>query len=338
MADAIAAEQEHRAAAASGRPSPLEGVAYDATRHEHDLLRPADSPVDAAVLRLVEAFDHAGTTEREDLRSRLSLNDFYTLITFARRSCVRALRDDDARPAVAGLTALVMVDADRVDWRDVLVALALVSFVLRELGGGVDSLFNDAISRATPGVAEMLVRFIRPSSEDLDPVNWGVRLVETTDGLGLVDTGYEFFDPSVDLLGMSLAVSDAVEGDEYRMSSPRIAERLPVVWLPGADPKAANRVVDSCVGCVVLSGRLNRGGVNPGSQQITVFLVEAGSEDDAEMLERWASGGSHAALGVRHGSLFCLVVARSFVEGVAAHETADSLERFAPVLRAVLGG
>jgi hypothetical protein len=46
---------------------------------------------------------------------------------------------------------------------------------------------------------------------------------------------------------------------------------------------------------------------------------------------------SFSLLGNAEGRLFCLTVARSFVQGVAPFETSDGLARFGPDIQAVLG-
>jgi hypothetical protein len=50
------------------------------------------------------------------------MDDFYALLTFARRRALEAPRNGHTTPALAGLTALTTIDAERVDWRDVSVA------------------------------------------------------------------------------------------------------------------------------------------------------------------------------------------------------------------------
>jgi hypothetical protein len=336
MADAVAADERHRKAAAWRGRSPLDGVRYEAEAGEHDLLRFVESAVDDRVGQVVADFRSADGQARAAMRAACTLDDFYTLIAFGRRSAVRALRSGSGDPARSGLAALALVDSERVALRDVVVGVGLVSYALRELGGGVDGLLNDMIPLATPQVAEVFARFIHPAADDLDPGTWGFKQVTTADGPALVDTGIEYFDPGHDLLGIGLRIAGLVDRDEYRTYSVRIGERLPVVWLPGAGRAAANVVLDRCTGCVLLNARLQADVEHAASQQFTVFLMEADGEADAELLESWVAGGSHASLGVRRGSLFCLVVARSLVADVPSYESTASLERFStPLLDAL---
>ena len=69
-----------------------------------------------------------------------------------------------------------------------------------------------------------------------------------------------------------------------------------------------------------------------------MFLLEVGDDDAAQRLAAMARHGSPLAalLGVAIGRLFVLVVARSWVEGVASYETTDRLTRFAAPLAAAL--
>lgn len=46
------------------------------------------------------------------------MRDFYTVLSYARRAAVRALRSNDAELACRGVAALSVIDENRIDWRD----------------------------------------------------------------------------------------------------------------------------------------------------------------------------------------------------------------------------
>src|SRR5262249_18233339 len=86
LAKATAAEARHREAALG--PSPLGGVEYDASRGEVSLFRFVESPTDEIILRFIDECRRLGSNERAEVRSSLTMEDFYTLLNF--RSTARA--------------------------------------------------------------------------------------------------------------------------------------------------------------------------------------------------------------------------------------------------------
>ena len=301
-AEASKADAEHRARFPDLGHSPLAAIGYDLWAWEHDLVRFVESPVDAEVSNVVADFRTADSARRSYLRNLLTPKDFYTLISFARRSAVAAIRGADASLARDGLNAVAIVDVERVDWRDVLVATGLIAHVLHDLGDM--SAISGVLPLAEAPVAALIARFEDPSEDDADPASWGFRKVRTRHGAGFADTGIEPYAPARDLL----------EGDDYRARSFRLGERLPLVWLPGTDRQEANRAVDGCTGCVVTNTTLSASAVaTADSQQLTVFVVEAPGPQQAADLEGWSTGGSHASLAYRDDAVVCLLIARSFV-------------------------
>jgi hypothetical protein len=116
MAAARAAEAHHQA---EPHPrSPLAGVAYDPAARELNLLHLAPTPKDELIDEFVDRFAASGGEERALQRSSLTMGDFYTVLNYARRAAVRALRSNDGELARRGITALSVIDENRIDWRD----------------------------------------------------------------------------------------------------------------------------------------------------------------------------------------------------------------------------
>ncbi len=330
-AAALSAAQRHHETLEDGRPSPLEGVGYDFWAGHHDLIRLVAAPADKTVRSLITLYRHTENEGRAGIRSALKMDDFYTLLTFARRNAVRALRANDPGLAADAVTAAALIDSERVDWRDILWALGLTTYVLRGLTTDADAVIGRAQGMAEPNVGEMLSRFIAVSDEDADLAAWGYMQVETAAGVGFVERGIADYAPTVDLIDIALEIAEVIDGDKYRVSSISAADELAPVWLPGASQDEADLAVDACRGCVNVSARLEPDAHSDvDAQQFNVFLIEASNEADAGQLQDWAAptDGSHQAVSVQHGPLLCLVIARSFVQDVEPFETADSLSRF----------
>jgi len=75
--------------------------------------------------------------------------------------------------------------------------------------------------------------------------------------------------------------------------------------------------------------------------QSTVHRIPCGNggrrgRANALRLAKTNTSPHHSKLGLATGRLFCLIVARSFVDGVAAYETQESLSRFSDGVTAIL--
>ena len=307
-ADALAADRHHRERHPGG-PSPLDDVAYELGNH--DLARFRTSPVDAAVQSVVRSFRDAEPAARQALRASLRMGDLYTLVSFASRAAVRALRDEARDVALDGALAVAAVDVRRVDWRDPLRALGLLSYSVRRLGGVPGELFAAPKKLAQPEVVRMFERFDDPESDDADLSSWGYLEIETAEGPGFVECSFEPYSPQTDLVGLALRLADAIDADRYGVRSITAAVGLPDVWLPGATARDAQPVLGRLRGCVSLNARLAEDAHGRAdAQQFTVFLAEAHSDRDAERLQTWAAvAGSHAVLPLSRGRIVCIAVA-----------------------------
>src|SRR5262249_26963862 len=107
------------------QPSPIHKKRYTFVRCETSLIKPAPHPLDDTIASLCRKFVRSRQAQRQTLRASLSMDDFYTLLTFAHRAAVFALRDRGAVGVAAGrrcavgvadgLTGVAMIEAERVD-------------------------------------------------------------------------------------------------------------------------------------------------------------------------------------------------------------------------------
>jgi hypothetical protein len=307
MAAAQRAERRHR----FRDPSPLAGVSYDGLAGEYDMHRFVSSPVDEAVGSFAERFDLAAEEERARLKDALTMDDLYTLMTFARRCVLRSLRGAPPELLRAAAAALRAVDERRVDVRDVAWATALVAWAAQR--AGIDS-----------------------SREPVRLADWGYRCVDVGNGPVLVGEHGERFEPETDLVAAAFDVAAAIEADAYRVTDLAAGARLPDVWLRMSP--AVEAALGAVRGCVSMHGALDPdAGADADSQQLTAWLVEASDEHEASALAAAAvSTDDHEAIGRSRGRLCCVLVGRSFVDGVRAHEPPGALERFGAPLEGAL--
>lgn len=334
LANAIAAENRRLRFAAG--PSPMAGMAYDAWRGDLDLLRTVPAPLDARIADVCRRFASMSLPDRTSLREAISLDDCYTLLAFARRSAVFSRRERSGQRLRDGLFAVALVDSQRVDYRDIPVALSLLSHAAAQLGGDTRATFDEAAALAEPRVAEFIRSSARP--HDVRPAT-GYHEVATTYGIGFIGWGLRPYAPTYDFVALAMALAEMVEADQYRPTSIDIATDLPAVWLKAAGGSAVATLEQARAGATV------HGALRPGvhssyaDQWLLAFLVELPTSDAAEVL-RAASATlaptTYSLLGVARERLFCLIIARSVREGVASYESAAGLSRFASPVETIL--
>jgi len=264
------------------------------------------------------------------------MDDFYTLLAFARRSALAALRSGDPLPIRDGLTALTAIDGNRVDHRDVSVAAALLSYA----GTHDPAPFRNASAHADQTVSEILLGFAKEPVEHLG--DWGYREVITDSGRAFFEDNGRRYEPTADLARLALHVAALIEEDVYRVRSIGVGDDLPDVWLRGADRDAVSHAAGLLAGCAAVRADLDPAAhPHADAQRLIAFVAEAANDADAALLSMAATpGGSppHEALGLRAGNLCCVVIARSFVEGTSSFEKPDALERFSGPLSKLLEG
>lgn len=111
------------------------------------------------------------------------------------------------------------------------------------------------------------------------------------------------------------------------------------MWLRHASDPSLQDALGAIRAAATIHGRLRPDASSlHASQQLTIFLVEMREANLAQRLFAMSEepAENFALVGIAEDKLFCLVVARSFVQGVGAFETRESLGRFGPDIRTVL--
>jgi hypothetical protein len=330
---AAAQAEQRRLAKALPAKSPMPKEKYDFECEEMSLLKPVPHPLDSRLASLCKRYAKSNDQERAAIRAAISMEEFYTLLTFAHRAAVFAIREHSAAWAVDGLTAVTMIEAERVDWRDILVALGLLHHAATRAGLDADQVFRDMSMLAEPGTAELVQDFRSRPRSDKKLNSWGFEEVETDEGIGLIQGGFGRTKPTYDLIAIAVEIADYLATDKYRPSSIDFGEMMPRVWLESRDNTALDKALKAFRTGASISAELRRTkGVKSGSQHFVVFLLEMRTEAAARQLleiARKKKPTSFCKVELAAGRLFCLVVARSFWGGVKSYETRQSLVRFA---------
>jgi len=303
-------------------------VQYDFWAGETDLARLVPSPIDDEVRLLVHQFVALDDEAQSLVRTSLTIDDLYTLLHFCRRATVASLRDGDAGLARDALAAIALVDVDRVDWRDVPGPLELTSYAVGATGGDLADqlrrLNSMSVEKMGPMVGRLQNQSVAPSLRSAGYIG-----VTTRHGFGLLDcrSGVRKSDNLGPLL---VGLADEIDFDDYRTSSLTLGGDLPPVWFPRPNRDRAEAIADASSGAGSVWAR-HRPGPDADAQQFTVFVLGTGAPERADELLQLSEGDpgvSHAALAMSHGSIFVLLIARSWKEGTDGTETAESLERF----------
>jgi hypothetical protein len=332
IADARSHEQA-RLQKGNTPPSPLPQGDYEPRLGEWELLNPAPSDLDAQIRKICMAFAALPEAERAKFTSAISMDEFYKLITFARRAAVFALRDKDVEFLQDGLTALAMIEAKRTDFRDILWVLALLYHTASRICVDADSLLRNTATIAEPETRDFLTGFTgRDERYKSLKDSWGYLEVETAFGRGFARWGFKPYAPKTDLLTTAMKIASIIDADSYRTDSIELATELPDVWLKTPEPSSLKQTLAKvCAGATITARLPADKHTEASSQQFAVFLVEMDSPDSANVLLKLSQSKKpkdYSMLGIAADHIFCLVVARSFVQGVAAFEKGESLNRF----------
>jgi hypothetical protein len=324
MAAATSAEERHQQERRD--PSPLTGVGYKLAAGKFDLFRFVDAPTDDQVAAFVDSATQLQGEARADLRAALTQEDLYTLLTFARRAAVRALRGD-AEQLIRGWLAVGLVDLERVNWRDAAVATGLLTY-----GASRTNTYHApdlALAVPSPAMAKLLRQYSQSSSDGL--AVWGYREVQTSAGPSLVeDYGHEYR-PTVDLLAIAESLAQVLEADRYTLTGITTGTEIASAWLPAHDA-ATEQARKSVRACLSLSAapRDEAADAFP-THTFLAYVAECATPDDARRIARAAaqSASSNVAeLAVSHDRLCAVLIARSTVKGIASDESTDSITRF----------
>jgi hypothetical protein len=335
MAQAIAAQRRHEKT--NGAPnSPLADLRYSSI--ENRLWRWVDSPIDSRIEPVVTDFAALGEAERNSMRDSLSMDDFYTLFTFVRRRALAVLRGSEARRIETAFVSIAMIDLERVDWRDLLMANSLVCYAGERIGAPVADLVSRTIQLAERKTAEALMRQ-RTTRIDLAQ-SCGYREVRTSEGVALFETGYEHFSPQADLERIAFKSAMALENNGYEIEDISLANDLPLTWLDGHDGSAIAKVARSLTGCVAIHGvPLADPAPRSSGQSLLVFLGEAASEVDAREIAaaaQNASSSQRSELGLAWRRIFVVIIQHSWMADTPPMESVHSLERLRGVFERLL--
>jgi hypothetical protein len=310
--------------------SPLAGVRYSA--RAHDLVRFLDDPVDEHIAQIVAEATGLPNEPREALRLSLTVEDAYTVLAFARRRAVSALRTRSVRQASEAVRSLTLITLSQIDYRDLSAEFPL--HAVSELGGDLDHAIRDAVALSEPSIASYFAA--RGEAARTGSLrDWPLLEVRSSYGLGYMDHLSSGYGPSIAIAEMAVRLADMIDVDGRYLVKNMQTSDLPEVWF-----NAKRRTGKlPATGCVSLSATL-QGSADRWSHGLLVFLAEMATESVASELTMAAtiSTGERPQVATAVDRCIVLVIGGSFTHGQKAIETTGTLARYLDMGVAALDG
>jgi hypothetical protein len=307
--------------------SRLEDLGY--ANRARDLVRFIEDPLDDAIGRVAREAFEMGSRQREALRRSIGEREAYTLLLFAKRRSVSALRmaNTYALQAIQGLT---LITRDTIDFRDLSVDFPL--YAARELGADMRTLVPNAVTMSEPGVAgSFSARATMIPTMTLQ--SCALMEVESSYGMGYMSTRDGDYKPSADVAGCAVRLADEIDAEGTYAVNELHTSSLPSVWF--GDVRRRDQPATGCVGfsAILRAESTGRG------HGLLVFLAELPPTALCSELAARAAATStpdRPQVAAAHGRWMALVIGGSHVQGQAPVETAASLARFETAARALL--
>jgi hypothetical protein len=333
------AERQRRTKAQRAK-SPMPDQKYDFERDELSLLKPVRHPLDAKLAALCKRYAKSSDQKRAAMRSAIRANHYDTLLEFAHRAAVFAVRERKAAWAVDGLTAVTMIEAKRAaDWRDILMALGPLHHAATRAGLKADQLFREMSALAEPGMVKLLEDLrTRPRGEK-ELGAWGYEEIETEEGVGFVEGEFGRIKPKIDLIAIASKIADHLKAERYRSPSIEAGESILRNRLESRNNVALDEALRACRTNVLIAANMRR---SKGMESyLLVSLHEMKSKAAARRLLEIArkkkfNPERECKVELAEGRLFCLVVAQPKWSDVPSYETPESLARFATPIGDIL--
>lgn len=341
LADAEQKEQE-RLESEDYNDSPFPEFNYSKWKGEKSLINPQVNELDSFIVQLTKQYIRANESERKDIRNSISQDDIYTIFTFCQRATIFGIRENENKSFIENsLNSLAMVDPERCDYRDALVAMAFANHGIQKSSLNKNDLYKKASKLANPKMAELLIGFEARNIDDQSIENMaGYTEIQTENGVGFVQYGYEEFQPKVNLFEIGFKISEFVENEKYQGASISVGESLPLIWVDGEDNSELKEILNHSLGTVSVKAYPKEELCSDWiSQMFLLYLIECENQSAAKRILEIANESkskNHSKIMMSDDAVFCILITRSTTIGVDDFENAESIQRFKePLLKLI---
>lgn len=290
-----------------------------------DLLRLAPVSLDDEIRAFLKAFAASSQAERRSSSGKIAAAGLHTLIQFAKRNALFAVRERDEARCFESLTALAAIDVDRIDGRDVVGAQVVVDAMAERVGLDRARLDDHFRSLASEMASAELTEFRQALPNGASISEWGFEIVDVSDGAALAASDVCAYAPSVDLLALAMRADDAIERSRYPVRKITVATALPKVWLGSRDARVTESL-DRSKGTARLALAANH--QRFGGQLCHLYFIEMGSTEDATWLAEAAAmerPGEKATIAFSAGPILLVAITASTRAGKPSELSAAEL-------------
>jgi hypothetical protein len=143
----------------------------------------AGSPETSETDRQIESLcnEYLAATEEHRVKLRQVATNGWSLLHYADRMAIRAMRTKDPGWIRLGLTSLVLESA-RSDPRETIMCLATLYHAALYIGADFGHLSDEAARTATPGIAHYIQQFVGREASQKSLSAFGLRITQDSDG------------------------------------------------------------------------------------------------------------------------------------------------------------
>jgi hypothetical protein len=321
--------------------SPMPYWKYDFWRGEKSLIDPHQNQLDLKLVDLCDKFSNYDDETRTGVRRSIHSEEVDTLLTFGMRASVFAIRQNSVNWVKKGMTALAMVEFDKVDFRDIYVVLSLLYHSATIIAENADRLFQMFADICDSQISKLIFEYLEKTPKDF-PSRWGLHgEIETQNGIGYIGWDFKNYQPSYEIGQITQKIGDFVASDQYQPESIRLASELSPTWLGSKkhDRRLEKYLQDVQACSFIIACLRPKPHYNYESQHLMVFLVEVADENTARALldiSQKKESSDYCMVGITARRLFCLVISRSFEKKVKPFETSENLTRFSKGISEIL--
>jgi len=318
------------------RDSPLNNINYNEYLNEKHLLYPLYNPTDNKIIQIIDQY--CKSSDQEEIRKSLSIDDIYTLITFSKRSSVLALHQKKLELIKSAIHSLAMIELARCDYRDIMLALSIINYSAEILQFKPSTFIENITVDLDDDLNAYFKKYFNEiaSKHSMEAIS-GYQPIQIKDSIGFVNTSYKKYNPKNPLHEFLYDISNVVYEDNYMYESITVAEEIPPIWLSAESNKEFSEYYEDLNGCASLNTGI-KSGQNKDNMLLIYILEFSNTKSPKSMMtkvhERNTSKFSRML--ILNKNILCIILARSIVVGKKDYESIDTLKRFETRIRNIL--
>lgn len=321
--------------------SPLPDYDYRKWKNEQSLINPVENELDLIITNLCIEFANDNESNRSEIRKSLSQNNIYTLLEFAKRATIFAIRKNEEKYIYKGFVAISMIESERCDFRDVLVTLSFLNHATQKLDLNIKEVFDNTIQFSEQSTGNLVKGFNERSEKAKSTQTMGGYVeIDTPYGIGFVNTYYKKYNPKKNLVKILFEISIYLAKDKYENGEITVGSDIDAIWLGARNDKNIEVLSAKATGCAFIRSILKEElDVKSSEQYLYVYLTEFSDLDILDTLKEKANNNNSsnfAWLCFSENNLLCMIIQRSVRHGVKDYETNESLKRFKDNFRKII--